>query len=112
MDLIFIFLAEKEEKIIKNREVVSCTSFIPTKFLSRGQLLIQEAKAINIKIVRLKNLRINLKLGVSAQLVNKTKEYYFFEYQPTCLQAQEVPLLAPAGQGTSNTCLLMDTSVT
>jgi len=32
VDLVFIFLAEKEEKIIKNRGVVSCTSFIPAKF--------------------------------------------------------------------------------
>lgn len=54
-DLVFIFLAEKEEKIIKNREVVSCTSFIPTKFLSRGQLSIQEAKAIDVKTVKLKH---------------------------------------------------------
>lgn len=77
VDLVFIFLAEEEEKIIKNREVVSCTSFIPTKFLLRGQLLIQEAKATDVKTVKLKYLRINLKLGLSVHLLNKTKEYYF-----------------------------------
>lgn len=105
VDFVFIFLAEKEEKIIKNREAVSCTSFISTKFLSRGQLLIQEAKVIDDKMVKLKYLRINLELGLSAHLLNKIKEYYFStsvsKYQPPCLQGQQVPLLAPAGQDTS-----------
>lgn len=77
VDLVFIFLAEKEDKIIKNREVGSCTSFILTKFLSRGQLLIQEAIAINGETVKPKYLRINLKLGLSSHLLNKTKEYHF-----------------------------------
>lgn len=53
VDLVFIFLAEKEKVI--NREIVSCTSFIPARF-SRGQLLIQEAKAIDVKTAKLKYL--------------------------------------------------------
>lgn len=68
VDLVFIFLAEKEEKII-NRKVVSCTSFIPARF-SRGQLFIQETKAINVKTVKLKYLGINLKLGLSGYLLS------------------------------------------
>lgn len=69
MDLVSIFLDEKQEKILEQGGCQLCTSFIPTIFLPRGQLLFEESKVIDVQTVELKDLRINLKLGVSALLL-------------------------------------------